>query len=424
MSLVTGEILEEAGWAAGPEMVALLERARVYEEEKGIVDVKYLLKLLRRDFGEPAKAMRMRATGLLAAEAIEASSEEEVKNLVRVRRQMREMLRVPVVKAGAVMPDACPAGAGVATIPVGGAIAVEGAIVPGAHGADICCSMYASFYRSDGGVGGEMDVLVGATRFGAGGRSVDEVVHHPVVDEEVWENVFLKGLRDKAVVYLADQGDGNHFAFLGEVVLGEREVAVIGKSRETVKAGRYRVLVTHHGSRGLGAAVFKRGQAAAEKHTARVAEGVPAGAAWLDAGDATGAAYWEALQYVGRWTRANHEAIHRRFLDGLGAVAAWSFGNEHNFVWQRDGMFLHGKGATPAWKGDDGKPLLGLVPMNMRDGVLVVLGGDNTDFLSFAPHGAGRNVSRRRLVRRTRKRAHSTGALRHSRSPSPSPSPP
>ena len=35
------------------------------------------------------------------------------------------------------MPDACPSGGGRATIPVGGGIEVENAIIPGAHSADI-----------------------------------------------------------------------------------------------------------------------------------------------------------------------------------------------------------------------------------------------------------------------------------------------
>ena len=60
---------------------------------------------------------------------------------------MSELLKVPVISQGAVMPDACPAGMHEATIPVGGAIAVENAIIPSAHSADVCCSMFASFLR-------------------------------------------------------------------------------------------------------------------------------------------------------------------------------------------------------------------------------------------------------------------------------------
>lgn len=398
--LITREDLKEAGWIEGPIFRDLLERARSYQEVKGIQDRAYLIKLLRRDFGAPPPKLALRPEAAPLAEAIEPVGDDAERSLAAVRRQMRELLRVPVVSRGAVMPDACPAGAAPATIPVGGAIAVENAIIPSAHSADICCSMFATFYRSDAPVGGELDTLMAATRFGFGGRAGDAIVHHPVVDEDVWDNPFLKGLEQKARIHIADQGDGNHFAFIGEVVIGPDEADAIGRSGERVPEGRFRVLVTHHGSRGLGAAVYKRGQQAALKHTERNAAGIPHAAAWLDARKPDGQAYWEALEYVSLWTRANHHAIHQRFLTQVDRSAEAAFGNEHNFVWKRGDTFLHGKGATPAWKNESGRPQLGLIPLNMAAPILIVLGRDNPDFLSFAPHGAGRNLSRTALLRR------------------------
>lgn len=408
MPVLTGRDLIEAGWPEGPVIRELLARARVLEEEKGIADRKYLLKLLRRDFGKPAPKQALRGEAEVEAvpfaEAIEATTDEEARNVGAVRRRMRELLRVPVIRRGAVMPDACPAGPAPATIPVGGAIAVENAIIPAAHSADICCSMFASFYRCDDAVGEQLDALMASTRFGFGGRHGDDLVHHPVIDDDVWDNPFLKGLEQKARIHMADQGDGNHFAFIGEVEIGEGEQAALGAAGEELPSGRFKVLVTHHGSRGLGAAVYQRGQKAALKHTEKAASGIPKAAAWLDFRDAKGAAYWDALQYVARWTRANHESIHARFLERLGVGAVGAFGNEHNFVWKRGDVFLHGKGATPAWKADDGRPRLGLIPLNMAEPVLIVLGRDNAEFLSFAPHGAGRNVSRTALIRRFRRK--------------------
>ncbi|RYD26978.1 MAG: RtcB family protein, partial [Verrucomicrobiaceae bacterium] len=170
-------------------------------------------------------------------------------------------------------------------------------------------------------------------------------------------------------------------------------------SPDTPSVVRWNVLVTHHGSRGLGAHVYKRGQKAAEKQTAKTAAGIPTAACWLDFDSEEGAAYWEALQYVSRWTLANHQCIHASLAEKLGTVIAASVGNEHNFVWKRDRLFLHGKGATPAWNDDLGRPRIGLIPLHMAAPILLVLGRDNTEYLSFAPHGAGRNVSRRAAVR-------------------------
>ena len=61
----------------------------------------------------------------------------EVENSVAVFRSMEDLMRVPTVKKGAVMPDACPAG----VIPVGGIVACEDAIHPHYHSSDVCCSM-------------------------------------------------------------------------------------------------------------------------------------------------------------------------------------------------------------------------------------------------------------------------------------------
>src|SRR5690606_30456790 len=104
------------------------------------------------------------------AEALDATTDEEIVNRDAVRVRMDELLRMPVVRRGAVMPDACPVGGGPATIPVGGVIAVENAIMPGAHSADICCSMFASFFPTNHPVGEMMDHLQKVTHFGAGGR--------------------------------------------------------------------------------------------------------------------------------------------------------------------------------------------------------------------------------------------------------------
>ena len=60
----------------------------------------------------------------------------------------------------------------------------------------------------------------------------------------------------------------------------------------------------------------------------------------------------------------------------------------------------HGKGATPAWSGVDGRPLPGLIPLNMASPILLCLGAGNEDFLGFAPHGAGRDISRTALRKR------------------------
>ena len=340
--------------------------------------------------------------------AIEADTPAGIKNLNMAIKQITELLRCPVVSSGTLMPDACPAGNAPASMPVGGAIAVENAIIPAAHSADICCSLMATFYHTDMSASEQVDTLMKHTRFGPGGRDKKDQIYHPVLDETVWYNPFLKGLQAKAQSHMADQGDGNHFAFIGEISITPDFIAALKDNDYSELADNlaprdhWHVIVTHHGSRSIGHTLFTRGLEAAIKHTRTHATGIPDEAAWLDMNTSEGQHYWDALQYVSRWTKANHQTIHKHFIQAIDSKPAAEVGNEHNFVWKKAGTdtYLHGKGATPAWLTETGNPLLGLIPLNMAEPILMTLGSNNTTHLSFSPHGAGRNMSRRAMLRR------------------------
>lgn len=402
-------VLLASGWQERAELQSVLEYAQELKKEKGITDLRYLEKLLRRHFPKDFYTLRMGEPAPLEL-AIEAVSKDEQKNVAKAKAHLLELLRSPVAVSGSLMPDACPAGNELG-LPVGGVYVTQNAIVPAGHSSDICCSMYASFYYLDAetSIEEELEKLREVTRFGSGGRS--EPVPHPVTEENVWNNPFLKGLKNKAIAHIADQGDGNHFAYLGELEVQQDFLTHLIEFKQTEIAEALspflkktvKVLVTHHGSRGLGATVYKRGLEAAVKHTRKIAEGVPPAAAWVDAKSAEGQEYWQALQYVSHWTKANHQSIHQGFLQASETAAIVQFGNEHNFVWQHGDLFYHGKGATPAWLDKAGNPLLGLIPLNMAQPILLVLGKNNKRFHSFAPHGAGRNLSRSALLKHCRK---------------------
>lgn len=395
--MITGHDIIGLGFKRGGIGVALA-KAHVLEVLGWSKDA--ILADIVKDLPAPIVTLSLRKVPSPFSEAVLPADEVEASNVESVRGKMNELLVSPVIELGAVMPDCCPAGAEPATIPVGGAIAVRNAIVPGAHSADISCSMFATFFEPKEDTSYLLDKLMAVTRFGAGGRRDHELVHHPILDEDIWKNPFLNGLKSYGVRHMADQGDGNHFAYIGRLsdtdgLAVTLAAAGYGGLADSLRGrGELWCLVTHHGSRGLGAQLYKRGIDAAVKYCAEVCPEIPRAAAWLDVSTDEGAAYWEALQYIGRWTRANHESIHQLFVKEAGLAKVASFGNEHNFVWKRGDMFYHGKGATPAWKDDDGRPLLGLIPLNMAAPILVVLGKDNQEFLSFAPHGAGRNRSR------------------------------
>jgi RNA-splicing ligase RtcB len=310
---------------------------------------------------------------------LDADDAVEAENLARVTATMDALMRTPTLRAGAVMPDACPAG-GPGTIPVGGVVVAENAIHPGLHSADICCSvMLTEFDGADPAA--VLDAVHKATHFGPGGRPNGQryTMSLDLIDA-FRANAFLnddKILR-AAQEHMGTQGDGNHFAFVGR-----------SAANGTV------CLVTHHGSRGPGAGLYTLGLRAAERVRRRLSPQTLPENAWLPADSADGIAYWEALQLIRRWTKANHNALHAATAWIAGARVRERFWNEHNFVFRRGDLYYHAKGATPVDAGflPDGSGTQ-IVPLNMAEPVLLIRGAANARNLGFAPHGAGRNLSR------------------------------
>ncbi len=398
---IDGRTLIGWGIEPGPRFKLALARAKeLLAAGRGMASVRDEISAA---FPKPA-VLKRKSHGTFAS-AISAETDEDVANIAAVNEHMADLMRCPVLEHGAVMPDACPSGSAKGTIPVGGAV-VSRAIHPAFHSADICCSMFATIFPAGTATGVFMDALKATTRFGPGGRKLEDQIADPITDEiEGTRNPFLTQLVGRAKAQLCDQGDGNHFAYFGRMFITPHLVAKLLGAGQTELAKAFDrqtcvdVLVTHHGSRDLGAQVYKRGLTEAVKHVANVAPGTPPHQAWLDPLSAMGDDYWQALQYVARWTKRNHQVIHERTAARLGLTALAAFGNEHNFVWERGGLYYHGKGATPAWQDEAGHPLLGLIPLNMAAPVLLTLGRNNTEYASFSPHGAGRNKSRTQTLR-------------------------
>lgn len=310
---------------------------------------------------------------------IKAENEQEEDNVTAVLDSMKILMKTPTVIDGAVMPDACPAGPS-GTIPVGGVVVAKNAIHPGMHSADICCSvMLTDFGKTDPKK--VLDAAHASTHFGPGGRPRGQ--QYRLTDEllaEFKNNFFLNEDKDISMAreHLGTQGDGNHFLFIG----------TSSKTGNTM-------MITHHGSRGVGARLYKKGMHIANKFRRDISPDTLKQNAWIPFDTEEGKSYWSALQTIRKWTKLNHKVIHDATLNALGMKAENRFWNEHNFVFKDEDLFYHAKGATPLdakFMPDITGPRL--IPLNMAEPVLIVEGTTTDTNLGFAPHGAGRNLSR------------------------------
>ena len=298
---------------------------------------------------------------------------EDKEFLVENKRQVVETINnlsyLPTIEYAAVMPDACSAGA----ICVGGVVATKNSIHPAFHSADVCCSMFLT-ELGNADPKEVLDIAEMVTHFGPTKRDSSVEMPDYLVDM-IESNPLTKDLLHLAKRDFATQGDGNHFLFVG-----------------TRKSTGNVCIVTHHGSRGFGAKLFKKGVNIAHEFAKNIApKGMNKSYAWIPTETQEGRDYWEALQIVREWTYQNHKAIHDMVFENGNFVFKDQFWNEHNFVFKRGDLYYHAKGATPGWKDTYD---LTLVPMNMAEPILITRGTEVENGIGFLPHGAGRNMSR------------------------------
>ncbi|WP_020567579.1 RtcB family protein [Neolewinella persica] len=370
--MITGKTLVDLGYKPGAWFSTALEFANKHQlEGKALTD--YL------DANEP-QTIDPYDEPLAYHRNLRAETEDEAQNVIDVFATMDVLMKTPTIVAGAVMPDACPTG-GKGQIPVGGVVVTKNAIHPAMHSADICCSvMMTNFGAADPKA--ILDAAHSITHFGGGGR--DRHAEFPLpkdLRERMAANAFLNDnkARSMASSHLGTQGDGNHFLY-------------VGRSESTGDT----IMVTHHGSRGPGAYLYKKGMKVAEAFRRELSPRTDPKNAWIPYTEPEGKQYWEALQLIREWTKLNHTVLH----DATAATAEVGvedrFWNEHNFVFKDGEDFYHAKGATPLDDKfvPDAKNGLRLIPLNMAEPILIVKGETTETNLGFAPHGAGRNVSR------------------------------
>jgi len=304
----------------------------------------------------------------------------------RAKFQLYDALKLPISIAGALMPDAH-SGYG---LPIGGVLATDNAVIPYGVGVDIGCRMSLSIFDLPASfIKGKdhqlMAILKDHTKFGM------NETHHIKMDNEIFEHSafndipLLRSLLPKAYKQLGTSGGGNHFVEFGTVQLDHP------LPEWKLEAGNYFCVLSHSGSRGLGANIAKHytylatKQCPLPKHVQHLA--------WLDLNTHDGQEYWLAMNLAGDYAKACHENIHRRIAKAIGNRIMVTIENHHNFAWKEmvngKECIVHRKGATPAHQGE-----LGIIPGSMTAPGFIVSGKGNSESLNSASHGAGRLFSR------------------------------
>ncbi len=300
--------------------------------------------------------------------------------------QLYDSLKLPISVAGALMPDAH-SGYG---LPIGGVLATDNAVIPYGVGVDIGCRMSLSIFDLPASFIKGKDHLLQAilkehTKFGMNETHAVKADHEIFSRSEFQDIHLLKSLLPKAYKQLGTSGGGNHFVEFGVVQL---EAPL---KEWKLEAGSYFCVLSHSGSRGLGANIAKHYTYLATKQCP-----LPKNVqhlAWLDLNTHDGQEYWLAMNLAGDYAKACHDNIHKRIAKAIGKRIVVTIENHHNFAWKElvngKECIVHRKGATPAHEGQ-----LGIIPGSMTAPGFVVMGKGNLDSLNSASHGAGRLFSR------------------------------
>lgn len=304
------------------------------------------------------------------------------------KQQMELAMRLPITVAGALMPDAH-AGYGLS---IGGVLAVENAVIPYAVGVDIGCQMSLTIFDAKADYLKRYshqikEALKEYTHFGMDG-CLDFPQEHDILDRSEFQlTPLLKILHGKVVRQLGSSGGGNHFVEFGEIELVENNVL-------NLPQGDYMALLSHSGSRGMGAAIARQ-----YSDIAREVCKLPREAqhfAWLGLDTEAGQEYWMSMNLAGDFAQACHERIHINLSKALGLKAIANVNNHHNFAWREEiapnqYAIVHRKGATPAGKG-----IAGFIPGSMATAGYLVCGKGEMQSLNSASHGVGRAMSRQK----------------------------
>ena len=398
---LTGKDLRNLGFPEG-KLIGIA--MKILESHYKGKSKKFKLELMGRVFEKPALYTRKEvlselANAMLAKPKINESIELNKNRIpysiygeegieAGALHQMEVAMKLPITTAGALMPDAHQ-GYG---LPIGGVLATKNAVIPYGVGMDIGCRMCMSIYNippvfEPEKIQAFKNILNKETRFGH--AAFKNPIDHEVMERPEFADILpLRSLKDRAYAQLGTSGGGNHFVEFGITQIMDND------NEFDIPKGKYLAVLSHSGSRGMGANIARHYTKLAMEKCRLPSEAKHL--AWLDLDTDAGQEYWLAMNLAGDYASANHHQTHDRVSAALGDSPLTRIENHHNFAWKEmddsgNEVIVHRKGATPAGKGD-----IGIIPGSMTAPGFIIRGKGERASINSASHGAGRVMSRRK----------------------------
>ena len=262
------------------------------------------------------------------------------------------------------MPDVHPGMVG----PIGLTMTIGNRVIPNLLGVDIGCGMSLVQLKDKRIEFQKLDKVIREKI--PSGFAVRNNVHHKAEDFDFQRLNCCKHINtDKARVSLGTLGSGNHF------IEGDKD-----------ENGNL-FIVVHTGSRHLGKEVTDYYLREGAKILKTKGQEVPYPMTWLE-GELK-EQYLADVRVVQEYAELNREIILTEIVKGMKLKPLEEFSSVHNYIDMTGDVAILRKGAISAKEGEKV-----IIPINMKEGILLGKGKGNGEWNCSAPHGSGRRLRR------------------------------
>lgn len=296
------------------------------------------------------------ASAMVFATGIEDYARSQIQMILDNQVSLNSKVRI--------MPDCHPGKVG----PIGLTMTVTDKVIPQLMGVDIGCGMLVCKFKAKSVEFAKLDRVIRDCV--PSGFGIRKTPHNKALFEVISDLRCLRAVNgDKALKSLGTLGGGNHFI---EVDKGED--------------GYY--LIIHSGSRHLGFDVADYYTETARRRLMNMGRDVPYETAYVEGPLMDD--YLHDVEIATCYASLNREIMLQEILKGMKWKEIERYESVHNYIGTlTDGSHILRKGAASACEGE-----MVIIPINMRDGVILGVGKGNPEWNFSAPHGSGRVLRR------------------------------